>query len=566
MNISGSNNDYLYQHDRGHSHLYHGHEPPQRNYATTIVLNANPDFRRYDYTTEPMNSYADTSFRRFNQYAQCTRRIRPIQENCALNQCPTAAPDCCQQTIMPPFTCTEISCTQPVEDHTCFTPYIPPLPDSCACTQLPCHATSTNCNYNTNCPCRVAFSANTCCLTTCPGPRRQNYDLNDYRKTGSLQYYDMIPNVVVRSGDLKIPQEPSTPKDTSFYSDNDKSYKPMNDEKDSDQIHKGAPNHSKHKSQERDYMYHSFNSGLRKKRQPEDPVKPFWQIEISNPQKLSQLKSMRFTTLQNKKSRKNMDSIKLLTSTEPITLRLADYADYQPEHITEKYLSFNELMHLRKIGDGFQHYDFRRNQKGTKKTHKPDTKTEKPGKAKPVTEKAKEKGTTKEVVTKLTKAPENNDKVMSKEEDKNLEKKEKDQDKKVKPMKKDNEKDPDTKRDESPPTTILFERINYCTRKLTCTWTAYTSAGENGENEGNRGPAFGPEIGSRTPPGYVEGCTRTSTCTRDFMDRNKITTPTDSDQDSSESAPLDEDYCERRSFNIQRRNSDIKKQLFYLET
>ncbi|KAJ8727510.1 hypothetical protein PYW07_001629 [Mythimna separata] len=27
MNITGNNNEYHYQHDRGHSHLYHGHEP-----------------------------------------------------------------------------------------------------------------------------------------------------------------------------------------------------------------------------------------------------------------------------------------------------------------------------------------------------------------------------------------------------------------------------------------------------------------------------------------------------------------------------------------------------------
>ena len=557
MNMSGNNNEYHYQHDRGHSHLYHGHEQPRHIYDTTKIISTIQNFRRYDYTTEPMNSYSDTHFRRFNQYAQCTRRIRPNQENCALNQCTTTAPDCCPQITMCPYTCTETSCSQPVEEHTCFTPYIPPPPEPCACMTSTCPPISTNCNYNTNC-CSVPCSTNTCCHTTqCPGPRRQNNDFNDYRRAGTLQDYDVIPNVVVRSGDQKRPPENVPQKGIPFIvnPDNNKSYKSMYDEKDSDLlIHK--TDHPKYKSHERDYMYRSFNSGLRKKRQLEDEisVKPFWQIEKFDRAKPPQLKSMRFTTLKNiknRKLRKNTVSAIWLTSTEPITLKLAEYADYQPEHITEKYLSFDELMHLRKISDGFANYDFRRQ---NKKTKKPDSK--KPaGKKKPDNKKTTAKPDKKKSPDKdkTTKKPADTKQTTAKTEA-------------AKTTKAEAAKTTATTK--ATTTTEYtantpFERVKYCTRKLTCTWTAFTSLGEGDDSEGQVGPGI-IEVGSRTPPGYVDGCTRTSTCTREYMDRNKISTITanpdeDSSGDPETNVPEDEDYCERRSLNVRRRNSETKK-------
>lgn len=547
MNTSRNYIEHHYQHDRGHSHLYHGHEPSRYNYDTTLI-NTNQDFRRYDYTTEPITSYSTTNLRKFNQYAQCTRSIRPIQDNCAQNQCTTTARDCCLQQTMYPFRCTDILCTQPVEDHTCFTPYIPPLPDPCAYTQPTCPPISTNCNYNTNCPCSVPCSTSTCCFTTiCPGPRRQNNDFNDYRRAGTLQYYDMFPNVVVRSGDIKLSQDNSNQKDMAIVTNMDfnKSYKAIYNEKDSDQIHKGVSDYPKFKSQEHDYIYRSYNPGLRKKRQLEDqmPVKPFWQIENFNHPNSPELKSMKFTTLKhlkNKNQRKN--SAKWLTSTEPITLKLADYADYQPEHITEKYLSFDELMHLRKINDGFARYDLRRQGKTTKTTTTKKAATTKAATTKGATTKA----TTTKATMKTT-ATTKKTTVTTKNTQ-------------------------TTKTTTTTKATVAtteytantpFERQKYCTRKITCTWTIFTGNGEDGVPGGEGGGGFTLDVGSRTPPGYVDGCTRTSTCTRDNMDRNKIfsTVPPPVTPDTGESGeppPEDEDYCERRSLNVQRRNSDTK--------
>lgn len=96
-----------------------------------------------------------------------------------------------------------------------------------------------------------------------------------------------------------------------------------------------------------------------------------------------------------------------------------------------------------------------------------------------------------------------------------------------------------------------YIRLKYCTRKLTCTWTAASLT----DSEGSIIPGGqGGNVGTRTPPGYVEGCTRTSTCTRDFMDRNKMATlPIETT--SPEIDTDDEDYCERRSLN--KRNSNV---------
>lgn len=99
-----------------------------------------------------------------------------------------------------------------------------------------------------------------------------------------------------------------------------------------------------------------------------------------------------------------------------------------------------------------------------------------------------------------------------------------------------------------------FIRMKQCTRKLTCTWTAASLTDSAGSViPGGVGGLAG-NVGSRTPPGYVEGCTRTSTCTRDYMNRNKMasihietTTP---EFDSGD----DDDYCERRS--LHKRNSN----------
>lgn len=520
MNFSSNDNMFHYQHDRGHSHLYHGYEPPR--YEMTTAINTNPDYRRYDYTTESTNINSNYNYRKFNQYPQCTRKTKLVANDCGSNQCSRVTDDCCQQSSVQPSTCTEIHSTNPVADHTCPTPYSPPTPDICGCTKQTCPPISTNCNYDINCQCSTPCSTKTSCYTTiCPGIYRHN---NDYRRAGmaTFQYYDMVPNVVVRSGNHKQLNENTSQKNGISFSDNSdfmKSYKTVYESKEYDQLHKDVTDHSKYKLQDRDYLYRTFDSSLRKRRQAEDEatLKQFWQIENFNHKNPSQLKSIRYTTFANKKYRKtrrHTESAKWLTSTEPITLKMADYAEDQ-EHITEKYLSFDELMHFRKNNDGYAPYDFRRK-----------------GKAAKASAQAKEENSTKAAGNTTKKATE--------------------------------PKTNTTKTESTPKKTTTeyttntpYERKKHCTRKLTCTWTAFTGD-KNGDGSIHKGgPGIGPEVGSRTPPGYVEGCTRTSTCTRDYMDRNKISTIPD--ENSSDSTAEDEDYCERRSLNVQRRNSDDRK-------
>lgn len=84
---------------------------------------------------------------------------------------------------------------------------------------------------------------------------------------------------------------------------------------------------------------------------------------------------------------------------------------------------------------------------------------------------------------------------------------------------------------------VMFSKISHCTRKITCTWTLAFPEGGDDSGGGNNSRK------TRTPPGYVEGCTRTSTCTRDFMERNKE--PPSSTEETSTTEDKGEDYCER---------------------
>ncbi|XP_021187398.3 uncharacterized protein LOC110374135 [Helicoverpa armigera] len=523
INFSQNNNEYHYPHERGHSHLYHGHGPLRHTYEMTTISNTNQDYRRYDYTTLSMNLYFSTNYRRFNQKLQCTRKISPIQDSCS-NQCTRAPESCCHLMTTCPSTCADMFCMQPEKDHPCPPSLITPR-ETCAHTQQTCPPASTNCNHNVNCPCSIPCTTNTCFLkTTCPGAILQNNDFNDYRRAGIYQYYDMIPNAILRSGNQNV-QENKSPNDSLSHNWNyNRSYKLIGGARVNDQVPKAMTEYQKHKPDELDYLYHSFDSDLRKKRQLENQmeVKPFWQIENFS-HNLPQLKSMRFTTLLNNNNRKT--SVKWLTSMEPITQRSTDYDVVQPDHVTEKYLSFDELMHLRKNSDEYAQYNLRRGgnlrQKGKAAPAKP-----KAAPAKPKAAAAKPKAAP---AKKADKPTTKTDKTTKKA-------------------------DVTTKSTSEYTINTPFERVKHCTRKITCTWTMIQMGGNDGDGKNGK-INIGMEVGSRTPPGYVEGCTRTSTCTRDFQDRNKA--PTSSDEHSSD-APEDEDYCERRSLNVRRRNSDTK--------
>ncbi|XP_068631454.1 uncharacterized protein [Battus philenor] len=207
---------------------------------------------------------------------------------------------------------------------------------------------------------------------------------------------------------------------------------------------------------------------------------PFWRVDDTLNKEAPQLKAIRYTTLSNKKLLHTKQTLKTRTI-EPISIKLvtSNHNTRQSINITEKYLSFDELMQLRKMNIG--DYDARRQGSTTKAT-----KTA--------------KATTKEVTANTP-----------------------------------------------------FVRMKHCTRKLTCTWTVTRMTDCNGsiilQTDGSN-------RGSRTPPGYVDGCTRTSTCTRDYMDRNKLVSSTEESSSSETTETDDDDYCERRSLHKRSRSSE----------
>ncbi|KAG7308061.1 hypothetical protein JYU34_006703 [Plutella xylostella] len=124
---------------------------------------------------------------------------------------------------------------------------------------------------------------------------------------------------------------------------------------------------------------------------------------------------------------------------------------------------------------------------------------------------------------------------------------------------------PTTATTTTPTTTIskpTFPRIKYCTRKLTCTWTVNTKDIGGGAKPGG-GAGGGAGKPRHTVPGFVEGCSRTSTCTREFMDKNiGFGKDYDVPNDDEEEGSGDEEYCERRSLDVRRRESVKKKSVY----
>lgn len=210
--------------------------------------------------------------------------------------------------------------------------------------------------------------------------------------------------------------------------------------------------------------------------------KSLWQKDISeNKHKQLSLRSLLYTTLPNKKFLRSKKTRKTIITTEPITIKNRERQD-KINRITEKYLSFDELMHLRKYNSTA--FAGRRHNEDGASTNKEEKSI------------LREEETTTVSTSEYT-------------------------------------------------ANTPFIRLKHCTRKLTCTWTAASLT----DSAGSLLPGgHGSNFGSNTPPGYVEGCTRTSTCTRDFMNRNKMDTmPTEATLATE--ADNDEDYCERRSLN-----------------
>ncbi|KPJ02841.1 Venom allergen 5 [Papilio xuthus] len=313
----------------------------------------------------------------------------------------------------------------------------------------------------------------------CSNSRRTQDEFTNVvsKNSGTFQHYDLLPNLHLREriGRENVPNKLST-------------HVPAKERLDLVNINKRKENNPFYRQvikHIRDLfililiilIVSTWNFRQRHKRN--DPryttLMPFWQMDDTMQKKTSQFKTaVRYTTL----SSKQLKHTKMktgLTSIEPITLMtVTTNLNRELPSITEKYLSFDELMQLRNKG-----VDARR--QGI------------------ITKESTIAATTKEITANTP-----------------------------------------------------FVRMKHCTRKLTCTWTITQMTDCNGsviiDNDPNN-------RGSRTPPGYVDGCTRTSTCTRDYMDRNKLVASTEETDDTVTTTEIDDDYCERRSLDVRRRNS-----------
>ncbi|XP_072939927.1 uncharacterized protein [Epargyreus clarus] len=244
--------------------------------------------------------------------------------------------------------------------------------------------------------------------------------------------------------------------------------------------------------------------------------KPFWQIDSFINDRESQLKALRYTTLPSNRRPKAKKARFKTFGTESITI---ESKKSKINHGTEKYLSFDELLLLRKPNLNARRVNSPNSTEVTKTTT----------------------GTTKSTATTTSKATTKTTETMKTNIERTSDKVE--------------------EASEEYTTNTPFIRMKHCTRRLTCTWTAASAT----DNEGSIIPgAGGGHHGSRTPPGYVEGCTRTSTCTRDYMDRNIFPTLTTETAVAETEDEDESDYCERRSLNVQKRNSHRNKRFMLL--
>lgn len=421
-----------------------------------------------------------------NQNLQCTRKVSteccPSSVSvCASDRSCTRrhtagcknTPACSPMSFRP---CTDLA--PPNQCNECNPPRTtcpPPLPQ-CAC------------NVNNECPKCTNYFTTHCPIIARAGDGGRSID--ESSKAPELQYYDVLPNFAFRSGDVRqktLNSVTSSTNKQTWFSDSTSSLKELiQNKRDHLQKHKvikDTTDYPKYKDDERDYSFGYFDSRDRKRRESEElnTMKPFWQINEYTYNKPSMLKAMRYTTLANKKN-KNSWTTSTSIITEPITINVKEsntHSDHG-ERRSEKFLSFDELMHLRKFGD----IDGRR--------YEPQRRVN--------TESTKASTTLYTATTK-------------------------------------------------------FQYQKHCTRKITCTWTIATIVITNSDGE-IISTIFAGNVaggGAKTPPGYVSGCTRTSTCTRDFMTRNQISTKPIDDPEAT--TLEDEDYCERRDLNVQRRDS-----------
>ncbi|XP_045766067.1 uncharacterized protein LOC123867827 isoform X2 [Maniola jurtina] len=473
--------DYFQKRDKGHSRVYHGHDHRNEfDYLHPETVNQNA--RRYDY---PTTSNMEQDYRKHNIDQHCTRKSErklTVFETSGFLPCKQKINKCtrgqksnnCRQNN--DCQMTTHRCEKQVQTTT-----HPNSREFCECTPLSTayHPNSNQCAHTTSFEC---VNVN-CATKPCAHMLRTLRD-EELEKPIDFQYYDALSYIAQHSTSRSILRDSHITRDI------------LSDENPFSPISKHMKRLNRRKQRNR-------NHSERKRRAAEEQenFKPFWQMDEYVNQNQPQLKSMRYTTLSNKKNAKNIRTRKrpkTTMKTEPITVTHKERIN-NGKRITEKYLSFDELMHLRKntpedLG-GRRYYDEKEvlRASNTSTTVSETTTTE-------------STSTTEETPQYSFNTP--------------------------------------------------YIRMKYCTRKLTCTWTAASLTDSAGSIiPGGGGNAIG---GSRTPPGYVEGCTRTSTCTRDYMHRNKMATlPIETTSPEPEPGD-DEDYCERRSLN-RRSNSNTKQ-------
>ncbi|XP_059056718.1 uncharacterized protein LOC131850500 isoform X2 [Achroia grisella] len=454
-----------YPQEYGHSHVHHSYNAHKNVYTLFHQRPTEVNIRRFDYSTDTFNSYTHQGYRKYNKN-DCTRKMKYPKNIFSIRQ--NIYGKCTRKNV-------NSECLQPTE--------------SCEATKST-YCTNNNVFRQELCSCTTPVAiTNVVCSSssTCSNFRRQEAVTAVSTRPAELHYYDLLPKTGVPSGNI-IDDNISLSPLRNLMSTSAKRFKTTHKQHRQKQM---SNIYVQSSNNDHDYFsYNPFDLHVRKKR-GDEKFKPFWQVSEFNPKISAHLKSIKYTTLRNKNkkaTKKNTKNTSNPTSTEPITIKIKDTSNlnvtfriHNQYPITEKYLSFDELMHLRKMGITDIETDSRRKANDALRNTNADTST-----------------------TEIT-------------------------------------------------ANTPFVRKKHCTRKLTCTWTASSPTGADGSviAGGNI------DRGSRTPPGYVDGCTRTSTCTRDFMGRNKIATV--SEESLGEPTPDNEDYCERKSLNIRKRNTNLKQ-------
>ncbi|CAH4035714.1 unnamed protein product [Pieris brassicae] len=443
-NNAGRTESHIIQREREHSRMYHSHD------HTDEFDYLHPDqsqYRKFD-TVSPIPKYYSTGFYRRNRVQQCTRKSDTKISND--NMSPT-----CWTSFSPLKLCTRgrknnCAAYDQIIDTTTKQFFCQNTQNLCQCQSLT-SANPSPCLQNNNCECITADEQSNNC------PMRRN--LEEHR-----------PSEILKD-EYKKPYDRYAANDYSLF------YTPKSELKfkDIEFANSDVPTRILLRKSKK------LLDSSERIRRGDITFKPFWQ-EDEFDKKQHQLKSIRYTTLgytkrtRKRKPTKLSNTQNLVKITEPITISM----NVSHKKIaTEKFLSFDELLRLRKLNTA----DINARRADASPQSEETTQTE---------------SSTSEYTANTP-----------------------------------------------------FIRLKHCTRKLTCTWTAASL----GDNEGNADVG---NRGSRTPPGYVEGCTRTSTCTRDFMNRNKMDTISTPSTEPEIEDGNDEDYCEKRSLNV-RRDSKLQE-------